>query len=54
MIATRVGIPFFRIADALGHAPAADGPTRVGLLGTKLTMVEDFYARGFGRGLGST
>ena len=40
MIATRVGIPFFHIADAL----AADGLTRVGLLGTRCTMVEDFYA----------
>ena len=44
MNATRVGIPTFHIADALGHALAADGLTRVGLLGTRFAMVEDFYA----------
>ena len=52
MIAMRVGIPFFRIADALGHALAADGLTRVGLLGTRLTMVEDFYATRLREGFG--
>ena len=44
MIATRVGIPFFHIADALGHALAADGLTRIGLVGTRFTMVEGFYS----------
>jgi len=48
----RVGIPFFHIADALGHALAADGLTRVGLLGTRLTMVEDFYATRLREGFG--
>ena len=43
-IATRVGIPFFHTADSLGHALATNGLTRVGLLGTRFTMVEDFYA----------
>ena len=43
-IAARVGVPFFHIADTLGHALAADGLTRVGLLGTRFTMVEDFFA----------
>ena len=44
VIATRVDIPFFHIADPLGQALAKDGLTRVGLLGTRFTMVEDFYA----------
>ncbi len=52
MIATRVGIPFFHIADALGHALAANGLTSVGLLGTRLTMVEDFYATRLREGFG--
>ena len=43
-IAARVGVPFFHIADTPGHALAADGLTRVGLLGTRFTMVEDFFA----------
>ena len=51
-IAMRVGIPFFHIADALGHALAADGLTRVGLLGTRFTMVEDFYATRLREGFG--
>ena len=51
-IATRVGIPFFHIADALGHALAADGLTRVGLLGTRFTMVEDFYTTRLHEGFG--
>ena len=52
MIATRVGIPFFHIADALGNALAADGLTRVGLLGTSLIMVADFYATRLREGFG--
>ncbi len=52
MNATRVGIPTFHIADALGHALAADGLTRVGLLGTRFTMVEDFYATRLREGFG--
>ena len=43
-IVPRVGIPLFHIADTLGHALAADGLTRAGLLGTRTTMVEDFFA----------
>ena len=43
-IAARVDVPFFHIADTLGQALAADGLTRIGLLGTRFTMVEDFYA----------
>ena len=51
-IAARVGIPFFHIADTLGVALAADGLTRVGLVGTRFTMSEDFYARRLGDGFG--
>ena len=43
-IAARVDVPFFHIADPLGQALAGDGLTQVGLLGTRFTMVEDFYA----------
>ena len=51
-IATRVGSSFFHIADALGHALAVDGLTRVGLLGKRFTMVEDFYATRLREGFG--
>lgn len=37
-------IPVLHIADATGEAVAAAGCTRVGLLGTRFTMEEDFYA----------
>ena len=43
-IAARVDVPLFHIADPLGQALAGDGLTQVGLLGTRFTMVEDFYA----------
>jgi aspartate racemase len=51
-ISTCVGISFFHIADALGHALAADGLTRAGLLGTRFAMVEDFYATRLREGFG--
>jgi len=51
-IAARVDIPFFHIADTLGQALAADGMRRVGLLGTRFTMVEDFYAARLMAGFG--
>lgn len=38
-----VSIPFLHIADATAHAIAALGLTKVGLLGTRFTMEEDFY-----------
>lgn len=38
-----VGIPLLHIADATGAAVAAAGHTTVGLLGTRFTMVEEFY-----------
>lgn len=39
-----VGIPLLHIADAAGTAVRAAGLTRVGLLGTRFTMEQDFYA----------
>lgn len=51
-IASRIDIPFFHIADTLGLALAADGITRVGLLGTRFTMLEDFYAMRLRNGFG--
>lgn len=42
-IAARISIPFLHIADAVGDRIAAKALTRVGLLGTKFTMEQDFY-----------
>ena len=39
-----VRIPLLHIADVTGTAVRAAGLTRVGLLGTRFTMEEDFYA----------
>lgn len=51
-IAEAITIPLLHIADATAQRLAADGIYRVGLLGTRFTMEEDFYkgriARGFG------
>ena len=38
-------IPIFHIADALGQQLVADGVGKVGLLGTRFTMTDDFFAR---------
>jgi aspartate racemase len=38
-----VGIPLLHIADVTGREIRARGLTRVGLLGTKFTMEQDFY-----------
>lgn len=38
-----VTIPLLHIADATAEQLAADGITRVGLLGTRFTMEQDFY-----------
>jgi len=38
-----VSIPLLHIADATAESLVADGIKRVGLLGTKFTMEEDFY-----------
>ena len=39
-----IDIPFFHIADTLGASLKSQGVETVGLLGTRFTMVEDFYA----------
>jgi len=38
-----INIPILHIADATAHALQAAGITRVGLLGTRFTMEQDFY-----------
>jgi len=42
-IEAEVSIPLLHIADATAAAIVADGGVRVGLLGTRFTMEEDFY-----------
>ena len=43
-IEAAVSIPFLHIADATGEAVRAAGIRTVGLLGTRFTMEEEFYA----------
>ena len=43
-IEAELSIPFLHIADALGRDLSKQDVGRVGLLGTRFTMVEDFYA----------
>lgn len=40
-----VGVPLLHIADATAERVRADGVERVGLLGTRFTMEQDFYRR---------
>jgi len=42
-IQENISIPFLHIADATGQVISEAGITRVGLLGTRFTMEEDFY-----------
>ena len=42
-VETASGLPVLHIADATGDALVADKRKRVGLLGTRFTMEEDFY-----------
>ncbi len=42
-IESRISVPFLHIADAVGNRIQAKGLQRVGLLGTKFTMEQDFY-----------
>jgi aspartate racemase len=42
-IQENISIPFLHIADATGQVISDAGITRVGLLGTRFTMEEDFY-----------
>ena len=44
-ISAGLTIPFFHIADTLGSALAQANIEKIGLLGTRFTMIEDFYAR---------
>jgi aspartate racemase len=38
------GLPLLHVADVIGEALRRDGVQRAGLLGTRFTMEEDFYA----------
>lgn len=42
-IEAAIGIPLLHIADATGEAVHRSGIRRIGLLGTRFTMEEDFY-----------
>ncbi len=42
-IQERVSIPFLHVADATAEKVRAAGITKIGLLGTRFTMEEDFY-----------
>jgi len=42
-IEASVSIPFLHIADATAESISSSGLTRVGLLGTRFTMEQDFY-----------
>ncbi|QGW63482.1 amino acid racemase [Lysobacter soli] len=46
------GLPLLHIADATGDAIRARGITRIGLLGTRFTMEQDFYRRRLSEGHG--
>jgi len=43
VVADAIDIPLLHIADAAGEALVAAGVSRVGLLGTRFTMEQDFY-----------
>jgi aspartate racemase len=43
-VETAIGIPLLHIADATADAIKAQGLSKIGLLGTRFTMEEDFYA----------
>ena len=53
-IADAITIPLFHIADALGDALAKDNVETVGLLGTRFTMGEGFYAESLSKKFGIT
>ena len=42
---TTVGIPLLHITDAIGETIKNNGIKRIGLLGTKFTMEQDFYKK---------
>ena len=43
IVAKKISVPLLHIADAAGRAIAAQGLTKIGLLGAGYTMEEDFY-----------
>jgi len=43
LVAERIGLPLLRIGDAIGDAIKACGLRKIGLLGTRFVMEEDFY-----------
>jgi aspartate racemase len=43
VVAERIGLPLLHIGDAVGDAIKAYGLRKVGLLGTRFVMKEDFY-----------
>jgi aspartate racemase len=51
-IQSGIGIPLLHIADAAGERIAQAGIRRVGLLGTRMTMEEDFYRQRLADGFG--
>ena len=48
-----IGITFFHIADCLGASLQAKGVRKLGLLGTRFTMIEDFYSKRLAESTGS-
>lgn len=42
-IESQISIPILHIADATAESLVQDGVTKVGLLGTRFTMEQDFY-----------
>ena len=51
-IAEAISIPLLHIADATAQRLAADGIRRVGLLGTRFTMEQEFYKERIAEGFG--
>ena len=51
-IRAAIHIPFLHIADATGQRVKAAGLSRIGLLGTRFTMEEDFYVERLVNGFG--
>jgi len=52
LVAERTGLPLLHIGDAVGNAITERGLTKVGLLGTRFVMEEDFYRDRLGKCFG--
>ncbi len=52
LVAERTDLPLVHIGDATGNAVTESGFTRVGLLGTRFVMEEDFYRDRLGKRFG--